>query len=144
MKRTRRNHGVAFKATVALAAVKGDKTLAELAEQFQVQPTPITDWKQQLQDRAMDVFGGTKPPSEAPDLKNLHAKIGQLTLECVFRPKPATHSDGTRPLFRAFSESVADIPRNKPAIRHGLLSEPSATQVLVQVDVKIIAAVYLK
>jgi len=39
---------------------------------------------------------------------------------------------------------VADIPRNKPAIRHGLLSEPSATQVLVQVDVKIIAAVYLK
>ena len=43
MKRTRRNHGVAFKATVALAAVKGDKTLAELAEQFQVQPTPITD-----------------------------------------------------------------------------------------------------
>jgi transposase len=94
MKRTRRNHGVAFKATVALAAVKGDKTLAELAEQFQVQPTPITDWKQQLQDRAMDVFGGTKPPSEAPDLKTLHAKIGQLILECVFRPKPATHSDG--------------------------------------------------
>jgi transposase len=48
MKRTRRNHRATFKAQVALAAVKGDKTLAELAEHFQVHPTQITDWKQQL------------------------------------------------------------------------------------------------
>ena len=48
MKRTRRNHGATFKAQVALAAVKGDKTVAELAEQFSVHPTQITDWKQQL------------------------------------------------------------------------------------------------
>jgi transposase len=81
MRRTRRNHGATFKAQVALAAVKGDKTVAELAEQFSVHPTQITDWKQQLLARAADVFGGTKPPSEAPDLKTLHAKIGQLTLE---------------------------------------------------------------
>ncbi len=46
MKRTRRNHGATFKAQVAVAAVKGDKTLAELAEQFRVPPTPITEWKQ--------------------------------------------------------------------------------------------------
>jgi len=84
MRRTRRNHGAAFKAQVALAAVKGDKTLAELAEQFSVHPTQITEWKQQLLARAADVFGGTKPPSEAPDLKTLHAKIGQLTLENDF------------------------------------------------------------
>ena len=84
MKRTRRNHGATFKAQVALAALKGDKTLAELAEQFQVHPTQITEWKQQLQARAADVFGGSKPPADSPDLKTLHAKIGQLTLENDF------------------------------------------------------------
>lgn len=84
MKRTRRHHGAAFKAQVALAAVKGDKTLAELAEQFSVHPTQITEWKQQLQARAADVFGGTTPSSEMPDLKVLHAKIGQLALENDF------------------------------------------------------------
>lgn len=84
MRRTRRNHGAAFKAQVALAAVKGDKTLAELAEQFSVHPTQITEWKQLVLARVADVFGGTKPLSEAPDLKTLHAKIGQLTLENDF------------------------------------------------------------
>ncbi len=73
MKRTRRNHGATFKAQVALAAVKGDKTLADLAEQFQVHPTQITEWKQQLLARAAEVFGGAHPPAETPDLKTLHA-----------------------------------------------------------------------
>ena len=67
MKKTRRNHGATFKAQVALAAVKGDKTLAELAEQFSVHPTQITEWKQQLLTRAADVFGGTKPTADTPD-----------------------------------------------------------------------------
>ena len=84
MKRPRRNHGATFKAQVALAAVKGDKTLAELAEQFSVHPTQITEWKQQLLARAADVFGGAKPLSEMPDLKTLHARIGQLALENDF------------------------------------------------------------
>jgi len=84
MKRTRRNHGATFKAQVALAAVKGDKTLAELSEQFHVHPTQVTEWKQQLLARAADVFGGTKPTSDTPDLKTLHAKIGQLALENDF------------------------------------------------------------
>ena len=81
MKRTRRNHGATFKAQVALAAVKGDKTLGELAEQLDVHPTQITDWKQHLLARAGDVFGGTTHKSDVPDLKVLHAKIGQLALE---------------------------------------------------------------
>ena len=81
MKRTRRNHRATCKAQVALAAVKGDKTLAELAEHFQVHPTQIIEWKQPLLARAADVFGGTKPPADTPDLKTLHAKIGQLALE---------------------------------------------------------------
>ena len=85
MKRTRRNHGAAFKAQVAFAAVKGDKTLAELATQFGVHPTQITEWKQHLLARAVDVFGGTtKATSDGPDLQVLHAKIGQLALENDF------------------------------------------------------------
>ena len=81
MKRTRRHHGAAFKAQVAFAAVKGEKTLAELAIQFGVHPTQITEWKPQLLERASEVFGGTKPTSDAPDLKVLHAKIEQLARE---------------------------------------------------------------
>jgi transposase-like protein len=68
-----------------LAAVKSDKTLTELAEHFGVHPTQITEWKQQLLTRAVDVFGGTtKATLDAPDLKVLHAKIGQLALENDF------------------------------------------------------------
>ena len=84
MKRTRRNHGAVFKAQVALAACKGDKTLAELAEQFGVHSTQITEWKLHLLERVADVFGGTAHKPDAPDLKVLHAKIGQLALENDF------------------------------------------------------------
>ena len=80
MKRTRRNHAPGFKAKVALAAIKGDKTLAELAEHFEVHPNQVSEWKQQLQESAADAFGGTqKTRAAVPDLKVLHAKIGQLT-----------------------------------------------------------------
>ena len=81
MKRTRRNHGATFTAHVALAASKGDKTLAELAEQFSVPPTQITEWKPHLLARAADVLGGSRPPSDTPDLKTLHATIGPLARE---------------------------------------------------------------
>jgi transposase len=85
-KRPRRNHTPAFKAKVALSAVKGDRTLAQLAEQFDVHPNQITSWKAQLEEGAADVFGpgrgGTLQP--AVDVKSLHAKIGELTLENDF------------------------------------------------------------
>ena len=85
MKRARRNHAAGFKAKVALAAIKGDKTLAELAEQFDVHPNQISEWKQQLLEHAPEVFGGeSKSRPAVPDLKILHAKIGQLTLENDF------------------------------------------------------------
>ena len=79
----RRNHTPAFKAKVALAAVKGDRTLAQLAEQFDVRPNQITSWKVQLEGGAADVFGsgGNVAVQPAVDVKSLHAKIGELTLE---------------------------------------------------------------
>jgi transposase len=83
-KRPRRNHSPAFKAKVALAAIKGEKTLAELAEQFDIHPNQITTWRSQLLEGAAGVFGAeTKPDSSPPaiDVKTLHAKIGELTLE---------------------------------------------------------------
>jgi transposase len=80
-KRPRRNHSPAFKAKVALAAVKGEKTLAELAQQFDVHPNQITQWKSQLLDGAAGVFGSEAGPTAPPvDVKTLHAKIGELTL----------------------------------------------------------------
>ena len=84
-RRSRRNHTPTFKAKVALAAVRGDKTLAELAKQFDVHPNQITDWKNQLLERAAGVFGETPAKGAPPvDLKALHAKIGQLALENDF------------------------------------------------------------
>ncbi len=77
-KRSRRTHSPAFKAKVALAAVKGDKALAELAQEVDVHPNQITTWKNQLLDGAAGVFGHDRSEaSEVPvDLKALHAKIG--------------------------------------------------------------------
>jgi transposase-like protein len=79
-KRQRRNHLPAFKAKVALAALRGEKTLAELAQQFH--PNQITAWKAQLLDGAAEVFSAAPRSQTTPpiDVKTLHAKIGELTL----------------------------------------------------------------
>lgn len=93
-RRKRRNHSPAFKAQVAIAALKGDKTLAELAQQYDLHPNQIADWKGQAMERAVQVFGEAPAKSAVPDLKTLHAKIGQLTLENVApcpEPRHTTH-----------------------------------------------------
>src|SRR5215207_4261606 len=84
-RRTRRNHTAAFKAKVALAALRGDKTLSDLAQIFDVHPNQITDWKSRLLKGAAGVFG-PEGARQAPavDVKTLHAKIGELTLENDF------------------------------------------------------------
>jgi transposase-like protein len=82
-KRTRRNHGGVFKAKVALEAIKEEHTLAALAQRFQVHPNQITQWKKQLLDRASEVFEKEKKSGE-PDARELHAKIGELTMENDF------------------------------------------------------------
>lgn len=83
-RRPRRNHSPAFKAKVALAALRGDKTLAELAQQFDIHPNQISDWRSQLLEGAAGVFGGDSATEPAVDLKALHAKIGQQALEIDF------------------------------------------------------------
>jgi transposase-like protein len=86
-RRSRRTQAPAFKAKVALAAIRGEKTLAELAQQYDVHPNQITAWKAQLVDGAAGLFGsGVTATDAAPrvDLKLLHAKIGELTLENDF------------------------------------------------------------
>lgn len=85
-RRPRRNHSPAFKAKVALAAIKGEKTLIELAQNFDVHPNQIKQWRDQLLDGATGVFGdGAKSePEPVIDVKTLHAKIGELTLENDF------------------------------------------------------------
>ena len=83
-KRPRRNHAPAFKAKVALDALKGDQTIVEIAERYQVHPNQITDWKRQLLDHAADVFSKDRKPDQGPNVKDLHAKIGQLSMENDF------------------------------------------------------------
>jgi transposase len=86
MKRTRRNHTATFKAKVAMAALRGDKTLVQLAQQFDVHANQITTWKTQLQAHAKDSFETAAERSEkvGPSIKDMQAKIGPLTLENDF------------------------------------------------------------
>lgn len=83
-RRPRRNHSPAFKAKVALAALQGEKTLAELAQHYDVHPNQITDWRKQLLEGAANVFGAAEKSEPAIDVKTLHAKIGELSLENDF------------------------------------------------------------
>ena len=89
MRRKRRNHSPSFKAKVAIAAVKGDKTIAELAEQYEVHPNQISDWKKQLLDNAQTVFGLTQDKQNTTEaqVKDMQAKIGQQALEIDFLQK---------------------------------------------------------
>lgn len=86
-KRPRRNHAPAFKAKVALEAIKGELTMVELAEKYQVHQNQITDWKNQLLEHAAELFGTGKNGHVADEkavIKELHAKIGQLSMENDF------------------------------------------------------------
>ena len=86
MRRPRRNHSSAFKAKVPLAAIRGERTLAELAAYFEVHPNQITQWKSQLLERAPSSFEGpgNPTPDAAGTIRALQAKIGELTMENDF------------------------------------------------------------
>lgn len=86
-RRPGRNHTSAFKSKVALAAVRGEQTLSELGQHFDVHPNQIKLWRDQLLKGASDVFERetkASDPSPRIDIKTLHAKIGELTLENDF------------------------------------------------------------
>lgn len=97
-RRPRRNHGPAFKAKVAISAIKGEKTLTELSQEFDVHANQIKQWRDQLLEGATGVFGeGPKAEAEpAIDVKTLHAKIG-------------THSDASGRLFRQHPVSHSGV-----------------------------------
>lgn len=86
MKKTRRNHSPAFKAKVALEAAKEERTVAELSREYGVHANQIGAWKRQLLDGATDLFvsGGEKKRDQEEIVKELHAKIGELTVERDF------------------------------------------------------------
>ncbi|MCX5830142.1 MAG: IS3 family transposase [Deltaproteobacteria bacterium] len=83
-KRPRRNHAPAFKAKVALDALKGEQTLVELSQRYQIHPNQIAEWKKQLLEHAPDIFSKDRKPEQGPSVKDLHAKIGQLSMENDF------------------------------------------------------------
>ncbi|HQY75086.1 MAG TPA: IS3 family transposase [Rhodoferax sp.] len=124
-RRSRRSHSPAFKAKVALAALRDDKTMAQLCKEFELHPTQINDWKRQLLDGAADVFGSTAR-EEPVDLAPLHAKIGQLALENGFFRKRA-HQGG-------IAERKAMIDREHPLslVRQARLLEISRGAVYYQ------------
>jgi len=88
-RRKQPNHSSAFNAKVALAALKGEKTPAELGEQVDVHPNPIQDWKKRLVEEAENVFGGDAVEAQQTEreIEKLHAKVGQLTMENDFLSK---------------------------------------------------------
>jgi len=95
MSKKRRNHGAAFKAKVALEAIKGERTLVELSQRFEVHQNLIVEWKKQLLERAGEVFEKEKKTEEGPSIKELHAKIGQLAMENDFLAVALGRIDGS-------------------------------------------------
>ena len=93
MSRKRRNHSPDFKAKVALAAIKGDETLSELAKRYQINANLIVKWKKLLLENSGEVFASGKglAPDRESEIKSLQAKIGEITMENDFLSKALGH-----------------------------------------------------
>ncbi len=93
MSRKRRNHSPDFKAKVALAAIKGDETLSELARRYQINANLIVKWKKLLLENSAEVFASGKglAPDRESEIKSLQAKIGEVIMENDFLSKALGH-----------------------------------------------------
>jgi transposase len=85
MRKPRRNHSAKFKAQVALEAIRGEKTIAEIAAHHEVHATQVTSWKNEVLENLAGIFGGESCGREEKErIRELHAKIGELTVERDF------------------------------------------------------------
>ena len=133
-RRKRRNHSSAFKAKVALSTLKGERTVAELAEQFDVHPNQIQDWKKRLVEGAEDVFGGNAVEAQhnEKEVEKLHAKIGRLAMGERFfiqgaRARPMSERRGRihekHDLSKTRRCELLDVPRSSAYYRRESVSE---------------------
>ena len=96
MKNKRRNHSAAFKAKVALAAIKGDKTIAELASEYEVHPNQITQWKRKLLESTPKLFSRSREREKQKKdelTEHLYQQIGQLKVELDWLKKKSGLDD---------------------------------------------------
>ena len=116
MRRPRRNHTAAFKAKVAVAALKGDKTLAELAEKFDLHANQITQWRTQLLEGASDVF---MTPAEkrdtGPSTKACKPKSASRHWKLIFWPAPSVASAMRAQRNDRRHTPIADAPPGRVA-----------------------------
>ncbi len=119
-KRCRRNHSAAFKVKVALAAIKGNETMAQLATRYDVHPNQIVQWKGQLLERAAGVFNGTGQAAEpGSDINTLHATIGQLALEDDLLAGALGRSPGSSASEAAAAVARVAVLRARGRVRDG-------------------------
>jgi len=93
MSKKRRNHSPEFKAKIALAAIKGDQSVAEIAQRYNLAHNQISTWKKQLLERSSEVFASGKglAPDRESEIKSLQAKIGEITMDNDFLSKALGH-----------------------------------------------------
>ncbi|MHB1514483.1 MAG: transposase [Acidiferrobacteraceae bacterium] len=84
MRKPRRNHSAAFKARVALEAIRGEKTVAEIATHHEVHPNPVTSWKKQALENLAGIFGDKRTAEDSKEHRELREKVGELTMERDF------------------------------------------------------------